>query len=317
MGLDPYPDPDQREHELVELVRAWPRPSRPIELIRYGESVEGRPLHAVRIPSPAGSTSPRVLVSANIHGPEYISNRVCTTMLEQLVHGQASPELSDLHARAELWLAPCLNPDGYARTFACDGVGPLPHLRHNAHGVDLNRNWPLPPGGRRLPLPAAGSDRPGDPTYRGTAPLSEPETAALERVLDEQRFHAGVNLHSFMGTLFPARVRERDSFSRYRELCRTFVRAQREVHYHRLASRIFDTYTGELEDHQHHNHACWSICVETFSVSASYRQHLRAPSLFWRFNPRDPARWARNDVPAIAAFLLAALALPPPTSSSK
>jgi len=34
---------------------------------------------------------------------------------------------------------------------------------------------------------------------------------------------------------------------------------------------------------------------------------LRAPSLFWRFNPRAPARWIENDVAGIAGFFHAAL----------
>ena len=62
-----------------------------------------------------------------------------------------------------------------------------------------------------------------------------------------------------------------------------------------------------MEDYQHHHHGTWAVCVETFSLWASFRQHLRAPSLFWRFNPHDPAPWIDNDVPGIVAFLHAAL----------
>ena len=40
-----------------------------------------------------------------------------------------------------------------------------------------------PPGTRRLALPGAGSRRPGDGTYCGPAPLSEPETRALHELL--------------------------------------------------------------------------------------------------------------------------------------
>jgi hypothetical protein len=82
--------------------------------------------------------------------------------------------------------------------------------------------------------------------------------------------------------------------------------------YVRFASRFFDVFTGELEDHQHHDLRCWATTVEVFPVLRSFRQHLVAPSLFWRFNPRDPDRWADNDVPGIAAFLSAALDRPRP-----
>ncbi|PRP97102.1 Carboxypeptidase T precursor [Enhygromyxa salina] len=314
--LDPYPSPDERERELASLVERATGSGVGAELLEYGRSVEGRPLHAVRIPRRDGSgSSPRVLVCANTHGPEFIGNRVCTGILAQLASGTPPAPLRELVERAELWLAPCLNPDGYARTYARDGVGPLATLRHNHHGVDLNRNWPLPRGTRRLPLPGAGSSTPGDATYRGPHALSEPETAALDRLLEQQDFHASANLHSVMGTMFPARVHTREDFQTYRRLCRALARAQPRTRYLRLASRVFDTFTGEQEDHQHHERRCWSICVECFSLPASLAQTFgrRAP-LFWRFNPRDPQPWVDNDVPGVAAYLLAAIATPRPSS---
>lgn len=310
-ALDPYPSPEQRERELDDLAAAATRAGLTVELDDYGTSVEGRALRSVSIRHAPRET--RVLVCANTHGPEFIGNRVCVGLLESLARGHASPALQRLLERAELWLAPCLNPDGYARTYARDGRGSLPELRHNHRGVDLNRNWPLPPGTRRLPLPGAGSPTPGHATYRGPHPLSEPETTALDGLLARERFHASANLHSFMGTLFPARVRDRQAFRSYAKLCRALSEAQAHTHYLRLASRVFDTFTGEQEDHQHHAHQCWSVCVESFSVLASVAQNRgqRAP-LFWRFNPREPERWVSNDTPGVAAFLLAALELPRP-----
>jgi hypothetical protein len=313
-ALDPYPTPEQREHELVSLAGAGIRAGFEVELVEYGRSVEGRPLQAVRIRRPVREQRPRVLVCANTHGPEFIGNRVCTGVLESLARGNPPPVLHELLERAELWLAPCLNPDGYARTWAREGVGPLALLRHNHRGVDLNRNWPLPIGAKRRPLPGAGSSTPGDPTYRGPHPLSEPETSALDVLLAEQDFHASANLHSVMGTLFPAHVQDREQFRSYARLCRTLADAQPHTRYRRLASRVFDTFTGEQEDHQHHTRRCWAVCMECFSLPASVAQSFgRHAPLFWRFNPReaqDIATWVANDVPGIAAFLLAALELP-------
>jgi hypothetical protein len=318
-ALDPYPAPEQRERELVALAGTATRAGFEIDVIEYGRSVEGRPLQAVRIRRRAAtSPGPRVLVCANTHGPEYIGNRVCTGILGSLAHGEAPQQLHELLDRAELWLAPCLNPDGYARTWAREGVGPLALLRHNHHGVDLNRNWPLPAGTRRLPLPGAGSSTPGDPTYCGQHPLSEPETAALDVLLVEQDFHASANLHSVMGTVFPPHVRDREQFRSYARLCRELAQAQPHTRYRRLASRVFDTFTGEQEDHQHHTRRCWAVCIECFSLPASVSQNFgRRVPLFWRFNPRDPqaiSKWVENDVAGVAAFLLATLDLPRPTT---
>jgi hypothetical protein len=115
-----------------------------------------------------------------------------------------------------------------------------------------------------------------------------------------------------MGRLIPAHVEDAASFEGYRQLCRSFNAAQRHRRYRRLHSRRFDTFTGELEDFLHHQHRAWAVCLEIFPWWASLRQHLRAPSLFWRMNPRQPLSWIDNDLPGVVAFLQAALDRGPP-----
>jgi hypothetical protein len=302
-ALHPYPSPEERDRQLVRQIERAQG-----ELVTYGRSVQGRPLLAARVPqSSAPKPHARVLCTANIHGVEYVSSQVATGLLAALTIYEP---LRRLRERAEIWVIPCLNPDGYARTWEAGGRGSLRDLRTNARGVDLNRNFPLPPNQRRRPWPGAGSPREGTRTFRGPHPLSEPETEALASLLADKPFRAGTNGHSFMGRVIPAHVVERAESRAYADLCRAFGQGQPRFSYRRLASRFFDTFTGELEDFQHHVHHTWSICVETMPVFESIRQHLRAPSLFWRFNPHEPGAWVDNDVPGIAAFLNAALDLP-------
>ncbi len=302
-GLSPYLSPEALSGRIEDLAVAARG-----EVFSYGTSVQGRPLRAVVVPSRSSASSRRVLCSANIHGPEFIGAMTALALLEA-VGGTAPRWAPD----AELWCIPCLNPDGYARTWEQGGRGPLAMLRTNANGVDLNRNYPRPAASASW-LPGAGSDRHGDATFRGPEPLSEPETAQLDVLLHTQGFHASANLHSFMGTFIPASVRRRDDFRRYKQLARAFAQAQPHTRYRRLSSRLFDVYTGEQEDHQHHVHRTWAACVECFPLLASYGQHRRAPSTFWRFNPRVPQTWIDNDVPGLVAFFEAALALDRPGS---
>jgi predicted deacylase len=299
--LAPYRTPDQRDsdaHRLAERAGG--------EVVAFGESVEGRPLRVVRVPGP-GPDAPRVLCAAGIHGIEVVAPHVALAFLEALADGR----LPTLRERAEVWVAPSLNPDGQARTFEREGRGGLGALRVNARGVDLNRNFPLPHRARPSWIPAAGSRRPGDATYRGPVPFSEPETRAVDALLGRCRFHAVASLHSTMGAFIPARVTDRPAFDAYHDLGRAFAGAQR-VRYRTLHSRTLDVFTGELEDHAHHHHHAWAACVEIWPVWVDLRARLRERLAFWRMNPRDPDLWAANDVPALAAFFAAALDRPPP-----
>lgn len=287
MSLGPYPS----------LEDVWARAAAMAPLVDYGRSVEGRPLRHVTLPG----EGPLVCVTAGLHGLEWIGVQVALAVLE------AGPLPG-----ARLRVFPVLNPDGYARTERQGGHGTVGELRCNARGVDLNRNFPLPWQARPSRIPFAGASEPGAATYRGPAPLSEPETRALTDVLHAEPPHASANLHSFMGTLIAARVWHLEDWRAYGQLCRAFRHAQGGWGYRRLGTPVFDVFTGELEDWQHHVLGCWGVCVECFSVVASLRQHRRAPSAFWRFNPARPAEVVARDAPAVRALLQHSLTLPPP-----
>ena len=83
-----------------------------------GRSSEGRPIKAVEVGDSAARV--KVLVVGCIHGNEQAGIAVARR-LEQITPPQG----------IDLWIVPVLNPDGVAAD-----------TRQNAHGVDLNRNFP-------------------------------------------------------------------------------------------------------------------------------------------------------------------------------
>jgi murein peptide amidase A len=115
-----------------------------------GHSVTGRPILAWHL----GETNrPKVLLIAGMHGNEPAPTAILRTLRDgKSVHG------------IDLWVVPAYNPDGLAR-----------HTRRNAHGVDLNRNYPY------HWAPLTGS------TDSGPRPASEPETRAMMRFLRRVR----------------------------------------------------------------------------------------------------------------------------------
>ena len=131
-----------------------------------GASREGRPLRATIFPG----SGPRLLIFGGIHGDEPASVDAVDELGERLA-AAGGPGRSG----ATVWLVPAANPDGLA-------IG-----RKNASSdVDLNRNFPARNFTR---LHAPGYDP-------GPAPLSEPETAALARLIADASIEAVVAVHA-------------------------------------------------------------------------------------------------------------------------
>lgn len=124
-----------------------------------GHSVRGRAIRAYRVGDPTSAN--RVVVMATLHGDEPATRRILTALRDgRPVRG------------VDLWLIPVANPDGLAR-----------HTRKNAHGVDLNRNYPY-----------HWADLDG--RYEsGRAAGSEPETRALMAFFDRVRPRRIISFH--------------------------------------------------------------------------------------------------------------------------
>lgn len=124
-----------------------------------GRSALGRAIEGVRV-GPDGPLD--LFVFGAIHGDEPGSAELCRRLI------------AGLDGTRAVLVVPVANPDGLARG-----------TKDNARGVDLNRNFPARSWRREHP--------PGyDP---GPHPLSEPETQALARIVDEERPRVIVSVH--------------------------------------------------------------------------------------------------------------------------
>jgi carboxypeptidase T len=124
-------------------------------------------------------------------------------LLENFADNDA--EAAYLLANRQLYVIPCVNPDGYAYNEALRPTGGglwRKNRSRNADGtfgVDLNRNygtetfWNAPNGG--------SSTVPRADTYRGTAPFSELETQAVRDFCLRRNFRTAINYHSYSNLL--------------------------------------------------------------------------------------------------------------------
>lgn len=167
-----------------------------------GTSFEGRPIRAWKISDNPlqDETEPEIVVDAMHHGREPMSLLAALHFADWLVNGHGSdPRATALVDHREIWIVPCINPDGYVHNQVTDPSGgglwrknrrPLPG---GAIGVDPNRNY-----GHLWGFDDLGSSPvPSDATYRGPAPFSEPCTAAYRDFLRARNPSGVISLHAF------------------------------------------------------------------------------------------------------------------------
>jgi protein MpaA len=133
-----------------------------LRTVFLGRSVEGRRITGIESGYPTGPR--KVLVVGCVHGNECAGEAITRRLLT------LPPPTS-----VDLWIIPNLNPDGAARG-----------TRGNAHGVDLNRNFPW----RWQPLTGV--------YYSGPHPLSEPEARIAYRLIRRVRPVVSIWFHQHL-----------------------------------------------------------------------------------------------------------------------
>lgn len=308
----PYPTPAGLIAEIEAMAAAHPDR---VTVMEYGKSVEGRPLLVMRIGRPGRTGMPAAWVGGCIHGNEWIGSRMAMEMARLLIEEDGrDPAVTSALDKMDFFIAPCLNPDGYQRTFehpemaggiasagativAGQGGADWSIVRKNARGVDLNRNFPIP-GPVLIPIDWAGSPDPKSVHYRGPAPLSEPETAAIDRFFKEhEEIVAAISWHSTAAVMFPAHCPSWKCMIRYGRMTRAFQKNQPNRRYPRMQSRVFDTYTGEMEDWLYAEYGVMAADIEISTTKANEKA-CGCDSLFWSFNPRNLEYWLANDARA-------------------
>ncbi len=115
----------ERHLDLIQRIAAAPG----VELIELGQSIEGQPMDCLRM----GTGAKQVWLYARQHPGESMAEWWMEGALEWLT-GPSNAQAAVLRQKATLHIVPNMNPDGSGRG----------HLRTNAKGVNLNREWAMP-----------------------------------------------------------------------------------------------------------------------------------------------------------------------------
>src|ERR1043166_7172879 len=164
----------------------------------FGNSLEGRPMYVLRISGPGAGPKPAVFYHGLIHAREWIAGSVAIYLAEHLVNNyDTDPCLKDLVDKTEIYICPCVNPDGYNYTWTSDRMW-RKNRRPNGDGtfgVDNNRNfgyqWGVIPGG-------GSSSSTNAQDYRGPSAFSEPETQNIANfITNHPNIKAYMDYHSY------------------------------------------------------------------------------------------------------------------------
>ena len=204
-----------------------------VTLKKIGESVQGRPLIAVKLSKkwwwdwffkPKGQLEdmddefvnmesstegfgsfhhrkPEVLYVSTHHAREWVAAYQGMRLIEYFTENYGVDDrVTNLLDTTAIWIVPIANPDGYEYTFTDERLW-RKNLADNDNdgeitsqdGVDLNRNFASHWG-----LDDEGSSPIfADGTYRGPEPESEPETKHLVRFIKRHRFKFVLSYHTY------------------------------------------------------------------------------------------------------------------------
>lgn len=124
-----------------------------------GKSAEGRPIYAIFLTSSEGPVDRmRLLVLCGQHGNEPAAASAMIELAEEMANTTDPKRIEELK-KAVTVIVPAVNPDGLIR-----------RTRHNANGIDLNRDWIIP---------------------------TQPETRAVTRLIERLRPHVILDEHQW------------------------------------------------------------------------------------------------------------------------
>ncbi|NVB37608.1 carboxypeptidase family protein [Pseudenhygromyxa sp. WMMC2535] len=116
----------ERHHDLVASCCESPR----VEYERLGASVDGQDMDLLRVSEGETAGKKQCWIFARQHPGESMAEWLMEGLLARLLDPD-DPVARELLAKAVFWIVPNMNPDGSRRG----------HLRNNAAGANLNREW--------------------------------------------------------------------------------------------------------------------------------------------------------------------------------
>ena len=192
LEYDRYHTPQEGIDFFFNLAEAYPDIA---HIQTIGQSVEGRDLWTLKITDNPGTVEPdeeRIFFCALHHAREWATHEMVLNLAEYLVTRYDTDfRVRHIVDNSVVWILLSANPDGFEYSWTTDRM--WRKNRRPPGGVDINRNYDYMWG-----LDDVGSS--GDSssqTYRGPSPASEPETQAIQALLEAEKPAIAISYHTY------------------------------------------------------------------------------------------------------------------------
>ncbi|KAL3998933.1 Zinc carboxypeptidase family protein [Acanthocheilonema viteae] len=179
-----------------------------VTVINIGTSAEKRIIYGVKLGTKNNKSKPVVWIDGGIHAREWVAVHTALYLIKQLIiQYYSNQKITEYLRLLDIYIIPCLNPDGYEYTRSNPNDpsirlwrknrGLTQHYENNrkryCQGVDLNRNFGFHFG------ESGSSFSPCSNIYHGSYAFSEPETKAIRDAILRLngRIKAYLSLHTY------------------------------------------------------------------------------------------------------------------------
>ncbi|GAB4092890.1 M14 family zinc carboxypeptidase [Flaviaesturariibacter terrae] len=194
--------------EMNALATAYPAL---VSVFNIGTSENGQTMYGVKISDNVGTdeSEPEVLFTGLQHAREAIGGTSLIFFAEYLAENYSTDtRIKELVNNREIYIIPCLNPDGYAYNYSgasasypTTGGGLWRKNRRlisgSTYGVDINRNYGIDWGNCAGASTSCGSNVSSDDTYYGPSAFSEKETQNVRAFVTAHNFVTAIDQHCY------------------------------------------------------------------------------------------------------------------------
>ena len=194
-ALSDYLSPTEVAAFLDQVINDYPNITKRVELA--SGLPEGGTIYALKISDnpELDENEPRFLMDGQMHPREVMTPEIVVHAIDYLTSNyDTDTQVQRWVDNLEIWMVPVVNPDGAAYVHAHDSMW-RKNRSHNCGsdvGVDLNRNFEWNWNGC-----SGSSSICSEDTYRGPSAASEPETQALQSLMEALRPLYYLTYHSY------------------------------------------------------------------------------------------------------------------------